>query len=346
MWKDELVEILFSSDPSKLDIKKAINLKYMNTPSSLYKYRSFDDGHSLELLKTDKMRLSRPDSFNDPFDCALKLKVNDSPKYIGDILADVQNLDYFRKYNIKQKELNKAKRKLDPIHELLKVYYKKNYPNIKPEERNKLIEEEENKIKSHYLNLGLKDNIHLACFSETHKSTLMWSHYASNHKGFCIEYNFKELGLNNPFLRFIFPVIYTETIFDMKNYLPDSNKKFGNVLKRYMHPFNAEDILEGSKLPESKDNVNNMVLFYTALNKSSVWSYEKEWRYVFPYKNIINKTIHLPVPKPKAIYLGAMIDEKNSEKILKLGEKRNIDIYKMNIKPSEFALESKFLKRK
>ncbi|MDH2660048.1 hypothetical protein, partial [Methanobacterium formicicum] len=52
MWREELTEILFSSDPSKLNIKKAINLKYENTPSSLYKYKDFDDkGYSLKLLK-------------------------------------------------------------------------------------------------------------------------------------------------------------------------------------------------------------------------------------------------------------------------------------------------------
>ena len=88
MWKNELIEILFSNDPSKLDIKKAINLKYNHTPASLYKYKAFDDKeHSLELLKTDEMYLSRPTAFNDPFDCGVKLASKDLPEtYIKEFI--------------------------------------------------------------------------------------------------------------------------------------------------------------------------------------------------------------------------------------------------------------------
>lgn len=110
----------------------------------------------------------------------------------------------------------------------------------------------------------------------------------------------------------------------------------------YMGSIKVKNILEGIKLPK-RGNVNNMVLFYNALNKSNDWRYEKEWRYVFPYKNIENKNIYLPVPKPKAIYLGAMIEKDNSEKIIEIGKERNIDVYKMNRKVSEFALKSEII---
>lgn len=115
MWKDELVEILFSNDPSKINAQKAIDLKYINTPSSLYKYKSFvDDGHSLELLKKDKMWLSRPTSFNDSFDCALKLSVKDLTKeYIVEVFIK-GNLDYYKQFGITNKELIKLKRKKRP----------------------------------------------------------------------------------------------------------------------------------------------------------------------------------------------------------------------------------------
>lgn len=67
-----------------------------------------------------------------------------------------------------------------------------------------LIDSKQIGFKGSNLNLGTKENIHLACFSETYKSILMWSHYANNYKGFCVEYNFKELGLNNAVTRFYF----------------------------------------------------------------------------------------------------------------------------------------------
>jgi hypothetical protein len=45
-------------------------------------------------------------------------------------------------------------------------------------------------------------------------------------------------------------------------------------------------------------------------------------KYIYPYQNL------------KPFYLGATISEQNSEKILEIGKKRQINIYKMEIKPS------------
>lgn len=348
LWKEELAESLFSSDPSKINIAKAINLKYGNTPSSLYKYRDFDDkGYSLELLKSNQMYLSRPSEFNDPFDCSLKMAGKDLDEdYIRDVLLkhifdDLKQ----RGFDVSNKEFNKLRRRKNLIHHITKFIVKKTKPNIPLKERAKYIENEKRGFKEGYLDFGLKKNIHLTCFSETYESILMWSHYANQHKGFCIEYDFKELGLDNSVTRFIFPVIYQNSIFDMKDYMPDSNKEFVNVLKKYMGKIQPEDILKGLELPQSTTKTNNMVLFYNALIKSEVWAYEKEWRYVFLYKNIKYKSIFLPVPKPKAIYLGAMASKENCEKILELGKEKNINIYKMEIKSSEFALESNLIQK-
>lgn len=129
----------------------------------------------------------------------------------------------------------------------------------------------------------------------------------------------------------------------MKDYLPDSNKEFDNVLKNYVGSIKEEDILGGIRFPEINGDVNNMLIFYNALIKSKDWRYEKEWRYVIPCENVKNKTIYLPVPKPKAIFLGAKISEENYEKILKIGKERDINICKMDIKSSEFALESNII---
>ncbi|BDZ70229.1 DUF2971 domain-containing protein [Methanobacterium petrolearium] len=234
MWKDELVEILFSSDPSKLNVKKAINLKYKNMPSFLYKYKDFNDKYSLELLKSNEMYLSRPTEFNDPFDCALKMATKDLPDdYIRNVLTESIIKRMKRQgYKVSNKELTKLKRKKDIVHSLAKFIVKKRAPpNIMIEDREKLIESEEKIFREGYIDPEFKKNIHVTCFTETYDSILMWSHYANNHEGFCVKYDFKELGLNNPVARFIFPVIYKDTLFDLKDYIPDSNKDFGNVLK-------------------------------------------------------------------------------------------------------------------
>ena len=38
----------------------------------------------------------------------------------------------------------------------------------------------------------LKDAVRVVCLSETYDSMLMWSHYARNHTGYCIEYEFNK----------------------------------------------------------------------------------------------------------------------------------------------------------
>lgn len=84
-------------------------------------------------------------------------------------------------------------------------------------------------------------------------------------------------------------------------------------------------------------------MHYNALIKSKDWRYEKEWRYLLLYNGAEIEIRFLPVPKPKSIYLGAKVSEKNREKILKIAEERDINVYQMEIKHSEFALESKVI---
>ena len=53
----------------------------------------------------------------------------------------------------------------------------------------------------------IKDAVRVVCLSEVYDSMLMWSHYAQNHTGFCIEYDFKESDM---LYKHLYPVIYTK----------------------------------------------------------------------------------------------------------------------------------------
>jgi hypothetical protein len=65
---------------------------------------------------------------------------------------------------------------------LISKFYKKNtYPKYPGDVVNKLL-----------------GHIGVACFSKTNRSILMWSHYAKDHTGICIEYNSFELNWNSP----------------------------------------------------------------------------------------------------------------------------------------------------
>lgn len=157
MWKEELEEILFSNNPSKINAKRAIKLKYSNTPSSLYKYKPFDDkGYSLELLETNKMYLARPTEFNDPFDCGLKLASKDiSDSLIKESLLEPIFDEIKQKYGCSYKQLDKLKRSKNIVIDLSKFIVKSN-PNISLAERAKAIELQKKVFTEGYYNLGLK----------------------------------------------------------------------------------------------------------------------------------------------------------------------------------------------
>ena len=74
---------------------------------------------------------------------------------------------------------------------------------------------------------------------------LMWSHYARNHTGYCIEYEFNK---DDMYYSSLHQVRYTKDRF--------------NISKK--------DILEGRK----------DIIDKTVCSKADVWSYEKEWRIV------------------------------------------------------------------
>jgi len=218
MWKKDFCKLFCSSDFISIDnIEKALELKFNNIPT-LYRYTSFDE-HSLDILENDQLWMSSPMSFNDPFDC-----------------------EYTFNYG-----------KPTNIHNFLSKNRKEELPDIDHEKIDKFMEEIINDIHTdmvnHFTNLS-KHRLFITCFSEIKDSVLMWSHYADDHKGICIEFDFKQLGIKNPRTRILFPVFYNEKVFDTTKYLQaffDKEKTF-----------------------------NNMMDICSAINKSKKWNDEKE----------------------------------------------------------------------
>lgn len=318
MWKNKFIDLLFNQDPSKRDITKAYNLKERNIPSSLYKYRSFND-HSLELIKNDEMWLSNPNDFNDPFDCAITI----IPKQIAaeNLNKFVDKLIQESEYEFNADEIFHIKRSENPFYELC-IIHAENFvstddtpPELieimsKPDEyANMLSNAAEEEYDEFYNTLlrNLKENIRITCFSEKKDSILMWAHYADNHKGFCIEYDFRPLGYRDLAKRFLYPVNYVNSIFDATKYLlPDAD------------------------MPD--------IGCYAAITKSEDWNYENEWRYV-ETSNITGQP-YLNVPKPKSVYLGAKTSEENKKIVLEIAKRRNFNVYKIEMMNSEFGLEA------
>lgn len=167
----------------------------------------------------------------------------------------------------------------------------------------------------------------VACFSETNSSSLMWGHYASSHKGFCLEYDLRPivgdcarecvdiLQCNNLMLNYaLAPIIYSYKRFD------------------------ATESYIAMVINELKDNFKPEVGYYypdmllpmkLLLTKSADWEYEKEWRFFkadgkaeFEY-NCITQI------KPTAVYCGTNMHENDRSIIASIAKEKGIPCYQM-----------------
>ena len=282
------------------------------TPNSLYRYRSCVN-HNIDAFKNDKLLLAKPTTFNDPYDALLfvdKNKILDqiysiSLQESNEMINRLLNDNNYRKHeeeklgeNFIEKIIEKAlhnKRQKIPQNDLWK--FQKRYQ----EHRINLIAELSLK--------SLRQCALVGCFSENVDSILMWSHYASNHTGFVLNYDFKELycidiGLEkvqgSHFLdKKIFPVLYKKERFDATYYV-----EFHFI----------DDFYRGLGLTYHYPFFDKLFYYKFFLYKSTEWEQEKEWRIIkMTNIDIDNKPDfeYIDNIKPKEIYLGTDISEEN-----------------------------------
>ena len=244
---------------------------------------------------------SSPLYFNDPYDCEFcihpdaLLEILDRQTYIK-ILEE-----QFRLKPKEKKKILNTKNIGSTIQQILRnhgVELQKSLVNVLQDKLNSSMSE-------------VKDSVRVVCLSEVYDSILMWSHYAQNHTGFCIEYDFEE---NNMFYKRLYPVKYTTDRYAI------------------------------SKADMSHSNTR--WIYKTICSKSDVWSYEKEWRIVtanfekMGLKNLEGKYVFDLKTNIKAFYLGAKIAENFKEEIIKFGKNNNIHVYQMILSPNSYELNA------
>ena len=186
---------------------------------------------------------------------------------------------------------------LDELHD----YCKNKIPNYKYVR---------NETKAHFQGLieFAMEPLKIACFSEDNNNLPLWGNYANNRKGFCVEYNFKSLGIDSRFTEYLFPVFYAK---DRLNCTFALKQTINTVFDGMYHP-------------------NIEILFYKNLVKHSSWGYEKEWRLIF--WNEKDDQVKMPI-KPTAIYAGdqCAADDLNQLKIIT----KELGCELFQLKPSE-----------
>lgn len=166
-------------------------------------------------------------------------------------------------------------------------------------------EKEKKRTKFKKKEVILKDNftkLGVCCFSRKVDSILMWSHYASKHKGFCIEFNCN---------------------IDLKGINPlDVN---------YVSTFLKADYYKSEK----------DAIFHMIFTKANQWSYEEELRCIQNNLQD-NNSRKIPFRKEdiKAIYLGVNCEESTKDKIIEIAKNiYDTKIYIFQGKLSESTFE-------
>jgi hypothetical protein len=133
---------------------------------SLFHYQRLVEAHLTALLTTRTVKLSRPDTFNDPWDCRVHYRVpTDAPG-------------------------------LQRLLQWLTEQHRKRFPHISEAQRTKIAHDFmviPEKLEASFVQMeeemyrALCKQYRVYCLSEKPDSPLMWAHYTESHKGICLE---------------------------------------------------------------------------------------------------------------------------------------------------------------
>jgi len=316
-WIAKMVDCLASEEADLARITEAINLKYEYRPKSVFKYRTVDDnGYSLQNLEHDCVWVCSPTAYNDPFDSSLSISIDVLLK--GIIREGVKNIaESELTGQIDPEKLSQILESVNPGLALQELFMVKdglskedqaNYRQWLTVQMDKY-----ERLATSKLPESHKESLKICSFSETPDSIIMWSHYADQHRGFCIEYGVEDLPPSDGFVRMLFPVVYSERLFDATRYFQAAIR--------------------------DRNKFNNLFPTLAALYKSPEWSYEKEWRLIIP-ANLARQAGALRVPKPKAVSLGSRMTEAKRAKVIEICKRKGITAFQMSLARDSFCLRS------
>jgi hypothetical protein len=235
--KKEFWQILSHPDRRFIDLRKAERL-LSEGPTSLYKYCPASV-EAVTNFASGQIWLDRPLKFNDPLDTVFNTSAFARSEEVSPpIPANGPFPDVGKEFDAWEQEW-----KFSDAWRL-------------------------NETRDKVLSLGhhsFREKVVVSCFSEISPSegvlaSLMWSHYASSHKGICVEYDLQ--GIRKGLFP-VFPINYVESFFD----IDPLQRRAAN--QHY--------------LDQSPDeHFNKLISVIVASHKLHYWNYEREWRYILP----------------------------------------------------------------
>ena len=259
-------------------------------------------------LEESKIYFSHPASFNDPLECTIPLKIDEYDLY----------KDKF--HDFIEKTVSSAIGKREDATD-----------------RNKRIYEA--------IEFGIpSENCLIICFAKDGNNQLMWSHYADQHKGICLCYEFPDSTDE-----WISNIEWSSSIrYDMENY---DLQWYGNsVIYQKKRP--ALEIAN-PELPTEKWTLKNDYKITDAIfTKPLCWAYEQEWRLALflPFGSkvafaagINTSAYHATLPREwlTEITFGLRLDKKYCDEIIKTitdSKYPNVSFRKAKMAHDEFRI--------
>jgi hypothetical protein len=312
-WKSEYIALLDKPTFAEVQLPQAQALKIEKVPPFLYRYRKFNEHAESELSKGYTW-LSHPDDFNDPFDSALLISEEILLKKMFRARPDLL-LERPWAASLTEDERQSVRASEQPFKTAWDTLQAKGMlvdPMSSEQAFKKFMEEcrASDKQTQYIPFASLKNTLRISCFCENFSSVLMWSHYAENHTGICIEYPTKELFQNPEIAVFLHPVIYKAERFDSTNHFDPAGIREPNILSPTL----------------------------ASCHKSPDWSYEKEWRLVIPVRPGDSNQKFSIDTKPSRILAGAKAKADDLEKIRALATKISVPVSVGEMSETDFSI--------
>ena len=339
-------------EQNKEQIEKITQIEFFNTyvngtRKSLFKYfpntikmeNGVERNFSKESLINNTVFLSSPLNFDDPYDCNIYIDYNEFALQRAQYYSSLCGITVRQEWNYNELLYNLAEcvynhissgKKIESLFELdnnndLVYKTQKIFLLSLKVELSKIDADGESYYKAinyvinnEYNNIQeTANNVRVACFTQTPYSILMWSHYANNHQGFCIEYEIPSYSEENADIyQNLLPVIYTDTRISLTEFSLNWNK--------------AGTLTEDETWDFYK---------YCLLCKSIDWKYQQEWRLISLDKKLTDENYNCNFFKIKKVYLGNKMSPKDRLDIIEICKNKGIPYTGVIIAPDQFNMK-------
>ena len=305
-----------------VDIDKEAELlrKTIKMPKNLYRFRPVTIS-SLDSLRTNTMYFSTADHYDDPFDSFSHIDWANVNNQIRSQYNDISKLQ-----NTAELIHNAFNIPADNVISTIKSVSSDQWVNYSTY----ILELTREEIQKRQLSI---------CFTEQCNNEVLWLKYASNHKGFALEYKvsddsllFNYNGIQHHY--FLYPIFYSNNKYNATEYAQ-------NIAFQIMASMSNSDLRDYilNNVPVLKWHYERIGLI-----KHKCHEHDKEWRILYPIimpsQMIINQRPKMEW-KPNSVIIGLRTETSEKNLIISLAKEAGIPkIYQLRIdKSGKFVKE-------